>query len=209
MLHYSTVIQKNNDLAHFHLNNCTSRPLAHGLMFHPPLMFLPIQKNASSSMRFLLENFNFREDCVKEPFWFTVIRDPMERFKSTVQMVNGPFTLSHIKWYLTKPIRNWVARCPQWMLDLLGHFLPQKNHISKWQTEQDVKFFSIHKLHILERHLKEYSKDPVHIPIFNKSVGKSQQSSEEIDKWMSDNMDWITKLLSIDTEWIGQLNFEK
>jgi hypothetical protein len=211
MLSFSTVIKKNNDLAHFYINNCTSRPLDHELTFRPPLMYLPIQKSASSSMRSLLENFHFREDCVKEPFWFTVIRDPMERFKSTVKMANGPFPLSHIKRYLTNPNQEWVPKAPQWMLDLLGHFLPQKNHISEWQNEQDVKFYSLHKLHILEKHLESYSNGPIQIPLVNpnKLWTRTNRSPEAIDPWILENMDWITEFLSIDTEWIGQLNFEK
>lgn len=211
MITFSNLIKKNHKSANFYINDCTQRPLEHHYwFFKKPLMFLPIQKNASSSVKFLLgQEFNIRDEYKDKPFWFTVIRDPLERFKSTVKMTNGPLALDQIKWYLTTYHQNWVSKAPDWLLSLLGHFLPQKNQISHWQTEQDVKFFSVHKLHILERHLKEYSKDPVHIPIINKSLGRSQQSSEEIDKWMSDNMDWISEFISIDTKWLTLLDFEK
>jgi len=174
----------------------------HIFYFNKPLMFVNIMKNASTSIGEVIYDQAGAIDQPQDNLWFTIVRDPLKRFLSTMNMLEGftDFDANTIGQYL----RHYPEHASQDVLDWFMHFTPQRLVIQNYQSQPDMKFYSIENLEPLKRDLKRISSKEVHIPHLNKS-----KRSTSIQKWIDANRNFIDKFLEKDYEWYNSLKIEK
>lgn len=163
-------------------------------------MFVNVMKNGSSSMAKVIKQVVI--DQHQSNFWFTIVRDPFERFVSTMEFVKETSGLDV----------NGVGECfmkfpdnsPQKLFDQFCYFTPQKLFIQWYQSRFDMKFYSIENLEPLRRDLNNLSSKEVVIPHVNKT-GRSAS----VQRWIEGNRNFIDNFLEQDYEWYNSLEIEK
>jgi len=172
--------------------------------FSKPFMFVNIRKNASTSIYKLLDEIreNSNHDHNADKFWFTIVRDPMERFYSAMNYLNQ-FTVDH----LGHCLREYPKNTSEYFMDEIIHFTPQRLFTEWFESRVDLKFYSIKNLKPLCKEIQDRLSTEIEIPHKN-SRDLTPARSMDIEKWINENKDFVTKFLKDDYEWYKSLKIE-
>ena len=173
----------------------------HSFYFHRPLFFINIQKNASSSIGEFLKNSKIVKQ--KNDFWFTVVRDPLERFKSTMGYLMS-FLKEQDLYFIGNCLRKFPNQASNEIFGHICHFVPQHLHLRWFEDRYDVNYFHIENLASLHLELKKFTSNQ--IPIYKSNQTRySQTNQEKIDNWIYENKNFVDDFLGPDIEWLGKI----
>ena len=171
----------------------------HIFYHYPPLMFINIMKNGSTSLRKVCQEL-CRHIKTRDNFYFTVVRDPMDRFVSTMHFLNHyPVDL------LGKSLIEYPSDASYKFLDDMMHFLPQSSVVANLDSNIDLKYYHIRNLEPLRKRLQTLSGKTVTIPKVNQTKRFKKRSSEIAD-WINLNKKFVNDFLERDFEWIASLD---
>ena len=174
----------------------------HTYYFSKPFMFVNIMKNASSSIDRLICQWWKNHDHNADKFWFTVVRDPMERFYSTMNYLNH-FTVDH----LGHCLREYPKDTSEYFMGEFMHFTPQRLITNWFESRVDLKFYSIKNLEPLRKEIQDRLSTEIEIPHKNR-CDPTPARLRDIEKWINENKDFVTRFLKDDYEWYNSLKIK-
>ena len=181
----------------------------HKYYFGEPFMFVNIMKNASTSIYKLLGeiNGNSNHDHNSDKFWFTIVRDPMERFYSSFKHL----IMNHKEQITVEHIGNCLREYPkdtsEYFMGQFVHFTPQRLITNWFESRVDLKFYSIKNLEPLKEEIQNRISTKIEIPHVN--IGdRSSAKLVGIEKWINENKDFVAEFLKDDYEWYRSLKIE-
>jgi hypothetical protein len=174
--------------------------------FFKPFMFINIPKNASSSFLLSLKNCSSFIKKNKELFWFTIIRDPLERFISTFHFlldIGIAKSVESLGCFLYGD-NNFTNNKTE-----LLHFAPQKLYVDWFQSKYLIKFYDIKNLEILINDVKPYLEYNKNMKIFyNNKSSRKDKNVNELNIWIEENKKLVDNFLKEDIEWINSLKMQ-
>ena len=175
-----------------------------------PFRFVSIMKNASTSINELVQPLLW-DKSKDEQFWFTIVRDPIERFFSTMNY------LPHYSVdYLGNCLRQYPAGTSKEFMDDFMHFTPQRIMTNWFESHVDLKFYSIKNLEPLRKEIQNRLSKKIKIPHLNAThhlwyrTHRSRQSprSVKVEQWVDKNYDFVMDFLRSDYDWYNSLKIE-
>jgi hypothetical protein len=197
MIKFETKIQGRGN--RFYLKD-TNFSFYHYYYFKTPLLHINIQKNASSSLKNFLDNAEILDQSKdKKKFWFTITRDPLDRFKSTMRMLK-----SYGIDFLGRCLYKFPDQSTNDFFIAFSHFVPQHLHVEWFEQRYDIKYFNIKNLVPLKLELEKFTVNQIPILTLN-STNRNKHDQEKIDKWINNNKNFVDDFLAPDYEWLAKI----
>ena len=173
--------------------------MLHTYYFKTPLHFINIQKNASTSLLNFLEKFQILDQSTDKKYWFTIVRNPLDRFKSTMM---------YLKRYGIDFLGSCLCKFPdnstKEFFDMFCHFVPQHLHVEWFEQRYDIKYFNIKNLDPLKLELEKFTTTKIPILKLNQS-SYDKDSQEILDKWIHENKNFVDDFLAPDYYWLDKI----
>lgn len=169
--------------------NGTRYRYSHIYYYHSHVKFINIQKNASTSLKYMLKYplKNFQQD-----YYFAILRDPLQRMKSI--------------FYYNNEQKNWsiasqgseLIKSKNFLNDYeqFCHFLPQSMHIQPFEQE-DINYYSMDDIPKLVKKLLK--KMPRHMHKDNQT-NPNPGLIEQVDEWLFKYRQFVDDFLGPDIE---------